>query len=610
MSNYVIKRSDPANGSFIVQSDQIDGTTRPWNAALYTNPVSALTALSSNSSLVIAGRGITDYGELVQNNLQYLMENFAYKTRPLTPSQGQIWYKNADFTDPSFPSDPTTAGLFVWNGTAWSPILAANIIGNVELGGARITGLGDAINPQDALNRQSGDARYLQLAGGTTTGAVTFSAGAVTVSGGSFAITGATTGSISATPTIGAHITNKTYVDGQITIVTGLVSTETANRTSADAVLQGEIDVINTSLSGFIQDTGDTMTGTLSFDPNASIFAVGGGTGTFSFGLKKLQQVGDPTTNQDATTKFYVDSAITTAIASLPPSATSDGVVYDGNLNGVTGVLTLNRTLGLPDVTITGNFAPFSHVHAASQVLYDLSTPYGQSVIAGEFSGSPGYPQVPLNNAVRVLDQQVSGLLRPIKRKLFVGDGTTATFTLSSLMEYSVEDNKMSIFMDGVKQYANERGNSTIVFTDTPIGLDTSTGITGTFTFDITVDGGAPTTISITAVNPYSYLDLFNDLDAALATALVPVQINLDQYFDKIAIMFWSNTTGAGSAVTVSYSVGELFPTITTSATPINTSVASDLAYFEVGNAGDPSTSFTFNTAPPLGAVLEVLLAP
>ena len=86
MSNYVIKRSDPANGSFIVQSDQVDGTSRPWNAALYVNPVSSLTALTSNSSLVLAGRGITDYGELVLNNLIYLMEHFAYKSRPLTPT--------------------------------------------------------------------------------------------------------------------------------------------------------------------------------------------------------------------------------------------------------------------------------------------------------------------------------------------------------------------------------------------------------------------------------------------------------------------------------------------------------------------------------------------
>jgi len=136
MANYIIKHTDPANGSFLVQDDQVDGTQRPWDASLYVNPFSAQTALASNSSLVITGRGNTDYGELVQNNLIWLMEHFAYATRPLTPAQGQIWYKNVNFVDVSFPTDPTLAGLYVWDGSAWGPILSA-VGGIVNMAGAR-----------------------------------------------------------------------------------------------------------------------------------------------------------------------------------------------------------------------------------------------------------------------------------------------------------------------------------------------------------------------------------------------------------------------------------------------------------------------------------------
>lgn len=609
MSNYVLKRSDPANGSFIVQSDQIDGTVRPWSAALYVNPVTSLTALSSNSSLVMAGLGITDYGELVQNNLIYLMEHFAYKSRPLTPMQGQIWYKNAAFTDPSYPSDPSTPGLYLWNGTSWGSILYVTS-GLLDLSGAKITNVGNATTGTDALNQQTADGRYLQLTGGTVTGPTSFTAGAVGFSGGPVSFNTGVTVSVSDAPTSGNHITNKTYVDAGDASSAGLVSTEASARIAADLSLAGDIATINSQLSDFVQTTGDTMTGTLSFDPDASIFAVMGGTGSFSFGAKRLQQVGEPSINTDATTKYYVDTAITTAIAGLPPTATSDGVVYDGNLDALTGTLTLNRTLGLPDVVITGNFAPFSHGHLATVIDYDMTAPYSQSTVAVNLQATPGYPVVSVYSAVRIIDQQLTDLSRPVHRHVIEGDGSTTTFVLPTDMTFFVDQHKLLVFKDGVKQYANERGYSTVTFTPGVPAIDTLVGITGTYTFTINVDGAGATTVTVTIPAGASFYDLAVLITAALSTAVVPAAFNVEQFTDRFVFRFTSNTTGTGSSVVVSYAALELFTSITSAAAPVNNAVTRTLNYREVGSAGSDSNTVIFQTAPALSTIIEFLLFP
>jgi hypothetical protein len=612
MSNYVIKRSDPANGSFLVQSDQIDGTTRPWSAGLYVNPVSGLTALSSNSSLVLAGRGITDYGELVQNDLVYLMEHFAYKSRPLTPVQGQIWYKNANYTDPSFPSDPTVAGLFVYSGTAWTPVLAANIFGNVDLGGALITSLGNAVSGTDALNRNTADGRYLQLAGGTLTGGVAFTAGATTFTGGTVVYNAGVAVSVTDTPSSALHVANKSYVDARDAVVTGLVNAEAITRGNADTVLTGDIATINSQLPNFIVTTGDTMTGNLAFSSTGSITFVGGGSSSINLGLVRIQQLGAPSLNNDATTKLYVDTAILTAIAGLPPSAVSDGVVYGGVFTSSTGVLTLQRTLGLPDVTVTGTMAPFNHGHTTGAITYDLASPlYSRSVLIISEVATGGYPVIPTSNAIRSLDQTLIGLTQRIERQIVIGDGTTTSFNLSAFMGYQVSENRLSISMDGVKQYCCERGMSRITFTDTPISPKSVIGIpNGVYAFNITVDGTLYSSVTIVVGASYTYLQMVASLTSAFTTLTIPATVNLDQRYDTMDLIIQSNTSGNGSNVTISYGVGTYFQSMPTSSAPVNTSITTDLAYKETGVSSITSTNVVFFTAPPVGSVLEFLLLP
>lgn len=608
---YTIQYSDPANGSFQVPSDSINGTTYPWNAGLYTNPVSGLSAVTSNTSLVLAGRGITDYGELVQNNLVYLMEHFAYQTRPLTPVQGQIWYKNASYADPSFPSDPTTEGLYIYDGVNWSPILMA-VGGNIDMGGAKIVNLGNATTDSDALNRQTGDARYLRLSGGTVTGGVTFTSGASSMTGGTMTYGAGVAVSVTDAPTTSLHVANKDYVDAREAHVTGLLTTETNTRIAADNVLANDISTINGQLPNFVQVTGDTMSGSLTLDLNAGFTLVGGGSGAAFFGLRRLQQLGTPIANEDATTKLYVDTAITAAIGALPPASVNDGVVYQGNFNPSTGVLTLNRTLGLPDVVITGTMAPFNHGHSAGAVTYNLASPlYSQSLLITATSGVAGYPTIPTSNAFRVLDQRVSGLTRHVKRRIMTGDGTTTSFDMGTYMEYDVGGGRLMTHIDGVKLYCSERGQSIITFTNTPINAGSAIGIAaGSYQFTITVDGVGPTTVTINPTTGFTYLQLANALVSAFTTLTIPVNVRFDSYYDRLDLIIESNTVGNGSSVTVSYTVGSLFEVMPDSSAPVNSSVTVDLGYEEVGLPGDTSTTVLFNAAPALGATIEFSLLP
>jgi hypothetical protein len=611
MSNYVIKRTDPANGSFVVQSDQINGTTRPGNAAFYTNPSTGLTALASNTSLVIAGRGITDYGELVQNNLVYLTENFAGPTRPLTPLQGQIWYKNTAVVDAGHPTDPTNVGLYVWSGAIWSPVLAANATGIIDLNGAKISGLGAATLPTDALNIQTADLRYLQIGGGVGSGLLTLSGG-LNVIGGAVTFVSGVSVTVTDAPTAVYHATNKGYVDSRDGVVTGLITSETAARTAADTAINATITTITGQLGAFVNTTGDTMTGTLVIDQNASFNIIGGGTGQINLGSRKIQQVGTPTLNTDATNKLYVDAAITAAIGGLPPTSTSDGVVYAGNLNPISGVLTLNRTLGLPDVLVSGNFAPQVHQHVTNDIKYDFSTIYSQSLLSTSENGTIGFPIVPLTNIIRTLDQVVTDVARPVKRKIIVTDGIASTYSFGSQLTYTVNENKLMIFADGVKKYCNERGSSIITFTGSPINPNSNTGLApGTYTFSINVNGTGNVAVSIIVpAGAYSYYKMALAINTALTALSVPCSINIEQYYTHFDLKFESNTTGTGSSVVISYLATELFFVLSTASAPVNTSITSNQSYFEVGLPGVDSTSITFNAVPIAGIVLEATLIP
>ena len=52
-------------------------------------------SVNTSTSLTLIGQGVTNYGTDQNENLVYLLENFASPTAPSTPILGQLWYDSS-----------------------------------------------------------------------------------------------------------------------------------------------------------------------------------------------------------------------------------------------------------------------------------------------------------------------------------------------------------------------------------------------------------------------------------------------------------------------------------------------------------------------------------
>lgn len=578
MPDYKFFHTDPANGSFVVKPYTIDGLENPANAnglGLYNNAEAGIAAVSAHTSLVFTGKGVPEYGQEVQVNLLYVLENFAYKSRPLYPVQGQLWYKNQDYDDTAnFPTDPLTKGLYIFDGQWIELLLNGSSIGPLDMNGNRIINLGSPINPTDAVNLTYADSNYLALTGGIITGPLT--------------VNGNTT------------LTN-TFIDGSLAITTGPVDMTTVNVNvslpSANAnvanklYVDSEITTLSSSLpSLYVARSGSQMTGILDMNSNSIV------------------NLPTPISLDDAASKRYVD----TAIASIP-AAQGDGVVYGGVLDGITGTLSLQRTEGLPDVIVSGNFSPYFHTHASTDVSFTHTLPYGMSytLSAAQRGELVGYPTPLLYNVLRSLDNGVGALSRPAARQIIVQTvGGQVAFTLNDEMQYLVNSNKLQVYVNGTKQYCTEHSSSKIKFTMTNASLLADTGLAvGSYSFTVTING-TPYVMSVTvSTAPYTYVQLITDVQTQLISLSVPGTFRIDQYPGFLMGYFTANTSGS-STISTSYAVGELFESISDSSAPVNTNITTNLQYAEIGTPGTISNSILFASAPALSTTLEFVVLP
>lgn len=535
MSNdYVFKFTDPDKSaeSFVVKPYTVDGHLTPANPAFYTNPDVGVTAVSANTSLVLIGKGMPDYGEAVQNNLVYMLEHFANDTAPLEPVQGQVWYNNAAGSNL----------LHTYSGTVWDRILietSTGLTSDVNVGGHTLTNVNNPTNQQDAATKNYTDATLTAHATDTT---------------------------------LHLSIDQNTFLDA--------LSLPTLTAIEVNQLIGINTGTpIQTQINSKLNLSGGSMTGALILSA-------------------------DPTTSFEAATKQYVDAAVIAGGA--------DGVVNSGSLNPSTGVLTLGRTVGAP-VIVSGTFAPSVHTQNDTTVTRDIVPPISQSFVVDQSIAGGTYPTPSVRDVLTYIDQAVYDLQRPVRRQIIVSTGV-ASVTLNSNMGFVVNSNKLQIFVNGVKQYASERGHSVISLYNTGVGLTSDTGLalSTLYAFNITVDGVGPTSLSVTTpgVGPYTYSQLISDIKQSLILAAIPASVGLNQYKDKMDIVFVSNASGTGSSIVVSYGIGSLFESISTTLTipPTNISITTTYAYGEVGLAGETSQDVVFSAAPAIGSVIEVLV--
>lgn len=91
--SYVIKYSDPLKTAIVVDDLTINGPLDPSTPALFMR-TDNVGVVEATTPLVITGRGVPNYGDFVQNNVVYLLENFCNTFPPVFPTTGQLWYKN------------------------------------------------------------------------------------------------------------------------------------------------------------------------------------------------------------------------------------------------------------------------------------------------------------------------------------------------------------------------------------------------------------------------------------------------------------------------------------------------------------------------------------
>jgi hypothetical protein len=94
-------------------------TINTYNATLLTT-IPDGEKNTTSTSLTLAGRNFPGYGQFLNENQVYLLENFAGTTSPVNPIKGQLWYNTA------------TGVINVYNGTqfgglASTAMLAANV---------------------------------------------------------------------------------------------------------------------------------------------------------------------------------------------------------------------------------------------------------------------------------------------------------------------------------------------------------------------------------------------------------------------------------------------------------------------------------------------------
>jgi len=459
-------------------------------------------------------------------------------------------------------------------------------------------------------------------------------------------------------------LTNRAYVDN----ITGATSAIVTSNTARILVNETNIGILNSgspvgspiNVEAKVSRIGDTMTGQLIFvgSPAINFDAI-------DVTRHRIINLPLPTAADDAASKIYVDDAIE-LIADVLGSPMVDNFVDGTSFDQDTMTLTLTRS---GDIDLTRDI---SHNHLATALDHIVATPFLRDTFQESEFGSPlgspidvaGSPpkirtlsvtQSQINDtAIEVLNTRTATLEAPTDREVFVatgsplGTGSPASFSLTE-ETYEAGLNRLQIYVNGVKQYANERAYQKIVFN---LGTVFQGGISpsartflpfnSTFTIDIAVDGGGSQVASALGKALQLYQDIIDLINSDI-TGATAVWSERDT-----AIVVYSDTTGIGSAIDIAdgggspltsilfalsnectgsplptgspllnchYTVGNISPV----AGGAVSTIVLDLAYREVvdytastvdATFGQTASSVIFNTSLNPGDVIELLAFP
>ncbi len=431
-------------------------------------------------------------------------------------------------------------------------------------------------------------------------------------------------------------LTNRAYVD-ELTVD---LAADVASNEARILVNETNIGLLNggspiggspVGIEAKVSRSGDTMTGALTIDLDPSIVGspLPAGSPTLHLGsfpaidvsFHKIIRLADPTVGTDAANRQWVES-ITDPIAAALGSPMIDKFVDLMTTDWITtDTITLTRTGGLVDLT-----ASLIHNHGASTVDHTVGSSYlrdtFQESVFGSPLGSPSNVGSPANirtllitqdqineTALTDLNTRASTLEAPTDREIIVipgvgSPGGSPVLNLTSLLlteeTYEAGLNRLQVYVNGVKQYANERAYQKISFsTNSAFNLSSSARtllpFNATFTLNIAVDGGGSQVASALGKALQLYQDIIDLINSDISGATA-VWSERDT-----AIVVYSDTTGISSAIDIDDGGGS----------PI-TSLLLALSNECVGGVGSPFSfcHYTIGNISPVagGAVSTIVL--
>ena len=179
----------------------------------------------TNTSLVLFGRLVSNYGDQTNENFVRLLENFSYTSSPANPISGQLWFDRNTNNIKVYTTDNTwvTVGSVIQGNV--------DISGNLELGpyGFAVKDING--NVQITNSSTSGNVSFYTNVAGTSTRVLHFNS-----------LTGLAEVNANATANFG--ITTKLYVDSEITRATS----------TGDTNLLANVAIINANLVARINE--------------------------------------------------------------------------------------------------------------------------------------------------------------------------------------------------------------------------------------------------------------------------------------------------------------------------------------------------------------------
>jgi len=264
--------------------------------------------------------------------------------------------------------------------------------------------------------------------------------------------------------------------------------------TTASAV--NEITVANAAASGH---PAITTTGS---DTNINLVLSPKGSGTIDVDTSKIVNVTDPTANQDAATKAYVDSQVSSASTLTIAADTgsndtvtvgSDTLTFAGTANEITTAVTDNQIqIGLPDdvtiggdAVITGNLT----VNGTTTTLSTTNSVVSDSLI--ELNNGAGSNS---NDLGLIFERGSTG-----DNAVFAWDESEDKFTLGTTTATGASTGNLTI-ASGTLVAALEGNASTATALETARDIALAGDVTGTASFDGSSNISITTTIAANSV--------------------------------------------------------------------------------------------------------------